>query len=465
MILKVTLALAVCLLASLSVRRATAATRHAVLLAGLLAAMAMPFLSLALPPVEVATVRRPMLSAALRAGDVGPALQPVPGRLQSRPYVYWLLGFALVAGARCLSYAKAWRLKRRAKPFAEGIFITAELQQPATFGRSILLPGEATTWTHERLDAVLRHERAHLARHDGLAQLIADAACAAYWFHPLAWLAARWAALERERACDDAVLAAGIEPTAYAATLLDVARHAASLAPAMAERTHLGRRIESILDERIDRKPSQIGAAVAVAATLLVVLPLAALSSRGEPDLLGDAIASPFSERLDRPIAFADVPMAGRDAELIAILRHEASRAPRSRIDLVPERARWALAHARHGAVIEPALEALTDADWRIRTYAAWTLGIARTTRATDGLIRLQSESNWRVRAMAATALAEIADPRAAAAMRGALDDPAWQVRAEAVRYFGAIGRGADIKEMTNDRHIAVRAAAEEALR
>jgi hypothetical protein len=49
--------------------------------------------------------------------------------------------------------------------------------------------------------------------------------------------------------------------------------------------------------------------------------------------------------------------------------------------------------------------------------------------------------------------------------MRDALDDPAWQVRVEAVRYFGAIGRGEDVREMTNDRHIAVRATAEEVLR
>jgi beta-lactamase regulating signal transducer with metallopeptidase domain len=461
MILKVTLALAVSMLVALAARRAAAATRHAVLMAGLLIAMAMPFLGVALPRVEVQTVRRPMLSAALRAGDVGPALQPAPDRLESRSYI---LGVLIVAALRIVSYVRAWRVTRRAKPFADGILITGELRQPATFGRSILLPAEARAWTDQRLDAVLRHERAHLARGDQWAQLVAGAACAAYWLHPLAWLAARWAALERERACDDAVLAAGIDPAAYAATLLDVARHAVSFAPAMAERTHLGRRIESILDDDVARRPSRAGAVCAVAATILVTLPLAAITSAGEPDLLGDAIASPFSERLDAPIAFVDVPLAGRDAELIAILRHAASRAPRSRVDLVPERARWALARARNGAVIEPALEALSDPDWRIRTYAAWTLGVARTPRATEPLLRLLEEDNWRVRAMASTALAEIADPRAASAMRHALDDAAWQVRAEAVRYFAAIGRSADIMNMRNDRHIAVRVAAEEAL-
>lgn len=459
MILRVTLAFGIAMLAAAWLRRATATTRHAVLLAGLAASMAMPLLTRALPRVEVSTVRRPLLSAALTAIDPGDGTAP-PAMTRTN---WWLLGTAVVAIARSIAYLRAWRVTARAEKIGAGLRLSDALRQPATFGRAILLPSEAKTWAKERLEAVLAHERAHLARRDGLAQLVADAACAVYWFHPLAWLAAQWAALERERACDDAVLAAGIEPAVYAATLLDVARHAAPFAPAMAERTHLGRRIESILDAETARKPRH--AVLAAIATLVVIVPCAAIASRGEPDLLGDAVATPFSERLDAPIAFTDLPVGGRDAELIAILRREAARPPSTRIDLVPERARWALSIARDGAVIEPALAALSDRDWRVRTYAAWTLGIARTPLATKPIAALLREDNWRVRAMAMTALAEIADPRAAKAIRPMLDDPAWQVRAEAVRYFSTIGERSPIEPMLEDRHVAVRAAAEEALR
>ena len=54
-------------------------------------------------------------------------------------------------------------------------------------------------------------------------RLMARLACAVYWFHPLAWLAERRMRVERELACDDAVLRSGSQPDQYAAVLLDVA--------------------------------------------------------------------------------------------------------------------------------------------------------------------------------------------------------------------------------------------------
>jgi len=66
---------------------------------------------------------------------------------------------------------------------------------------------------------------------------------------------------------------------------------------------------------------------------------------------------------------------------------------------------------------------------------------------------------------MGAFALAKIADPAAYPAMRRALADPAWQVRICAVHYFGALGDRRLIQAMRDDRHIAVRTAAEEVLR
>jgi hypothetical protein len=49
--------------------------------------------------------------------------------------------------------------------------------------------------------------------------------------------------------------------------------------------------------------------------------------------------------------------------------------------------------------------------------------------------------------------------------MKRALDDEAWQVRTESVHYFHAVGASRPLFEsMLDDRHIAVRDAAREAL-
>jgi hypothetical protein len=296
-----------------------------------------------------------------------------------------------------------------------------------------------------------------------------------YWFHPLAWLVAQQARLERELACDDFVLARGIAADEYASTMIDVARamtRRGAAALPIADRSQLEQRIRSILDPAVRRRSSGAGAAVLVVATLIAAPLLAALSpstirrpSIIEPDLLGDAVASPFSERILPAAPPRHVAALGRDAPLVRILMKAAVQHPRADDDFVAERARWALGQIRDGELVEPLIAALRDSDWRVRAYAAWALGHSGDARATEPLIALLGEPIWRVRAMSAHALANLADPQARSAMLAAIDDPAWQVRMEVVRYLAVTGgERAAIRAMKEDRHIAVRSAAESAL-
>lgn len=59
--------------------------------------------------------------------------------------------------------------------------------------------------SEDELESLLRHECAHVARHDNLVARIESLICAAFWFHPLIWIAHRIMATERERACDEIV--------------------------------------------------------------------------------------------------------------------------------------------------------------------------------------------------------------------------------------------------------------------
>jgi len=168
---------------------------------------------------------------------------------------------------------------------------------PMTWGirrPAILLPADANDWTDDRRRDVLLHELAHVKRHDFLVQLIARVACAVYWFHPLAWLAATRLREERERACDDQVLRAGATPSAYATHLLEIARglraaRATSLASvAMARPAQLATRLIDVLDTRRRRDTlSPKSALPAWIAAIAVVVPLAAVAPRvAEPAIV-----------------------------------------------------------------------------------------------------------------------------------------------------------------------------------
>jgi beta-lactamase regulating signal transducer with metallopeptidase domain/protein involved in polysaccharide export with SLBB domain len=163
---------------------------------------------------------------------------------------------------------------------------------PITWGvlrPAILLPASAASWPQARLDAVLAHEMAHIARGDTVAQRIARTAVALFWFNPLVWVAARRARFERERACDDAVLAWGLRATDYANDLMELAQtlrapsRAAASALAVARRSQLEARIGALLDGRISRRGTSGLGRVIAAALVLVMLPMAAAQLAARP--------------------------------------------------------------------------------------------------------------------------------------------------------------------------------------
>jgi beta-lactamase regulating signal transducer with metallopeptidase domain len=150
------------------------------------------------------------------------------------------------------------------------------------------LPAAAREWSGEQLRSVLLHELAHIKRRDIAAQLSLQLARAVHWFNPLVWFAAWRLGVERERACDDLVLASGVRPSAYAGHLLDLVelpadRWTPAVGLAMARKSSLEGRLVAILSERRNRRGVSVAlAAIAIASALGIAVPVAMLRAADE---------------------------------------------------------------------------------------------------------------------------------------------------------------------------------------
>ena len=103
---------------------------------------------------------------------------------------------------------------------------SAEIDIPIATGilhPTILLPASANEWGEDELRVVLLHELAHVRRADIWARAAAMVACGLHWFNPVVWMLSALATRDAEHAADDLVLRAGVRPSSYADTLLNLA--------------------------------------------------------------------------------------------------------------------------------------------------------------------------------------------------------------------------------------------------
>ncbi len=259
----------------------------------------------------------------------------------------WLAGCVLALTPLAIGHWQLLALSRGSTPVAEstwlsllasmrsqlGVWQGVQLRRspvatmPLTWGvlrPVLLLPAEADNWTAARQRMVLWHELAHIRRYDWLTQMLANLACALYWFNPLVWLAARQMRKERERACDDLVLACGAKPSEYAHELLALAagltdpRLATLAAVPMARRSLLEDRLRAILDPLRSRAALTtaavlVGGLIAAAAIAPVAMLRAGQPKFEEPVKLVNEPAKP--KEAERP---ADVVPRSPTAEEIA---------------------------------------------------------------------------------------------------------------------------------------------------
>jgi beta-lactamase regulating signal transducer with metallopeptidase domain len=144
----------------------------------------------------------------------------------------WALGFAVVLIAWRAPWAKVRAALRSAAPLAwpapMPVLASDAMLEPGLVGlwRPVLLV-PATLFDHlgpPEIEAIVAHESCHLRRRDNLTATLQMLVEATFWFHPLVWWIGARMIEERERACDEAVVAAGHDRAAYVRGLLESCR-------------------------------------------------------------------------------------------------------------------------------------------------------------------------------------------------------------------------------------------------
>ena len=326
---------------------------------------------------------------------------------------------------------------------------------------TIVLPGEAESWSAERRAAVLLHELAHIRRRDIVGHTLGRVVCALYWFHPLAWTAARRLRAESERACDDLALGCGTRASDYAEHLLDIvtsvrSHGTPSVAMAMATRSEFEGRMLAILDPSLVRNaPTRLQASTLAGGVMMFaivtgsavprapqttepnrVAALSAdsvqtrestfapnLSANGDTRRIGEAVRgdTQLAVRVDTPTERAEqtvrlaTPQPSERPDAIARAEPEARPESAERVVLsraTPPMGRVSTADSSaRASVLARILR--TDTSASLRRIAAWGLqDFPRNTAAVEALVNaVRRDHSADVREMAAWALSNVADP------------------------------------------------------
>ncbi|MBV9979330.1 M56 family metallopeptidase [Bradyrhizobium sp.] len=138
---------------------------------------------------------------------------------------------ALLLMRLALGCLLTWRLVRAAtpirSPWAKGSDVREcrEIGGPVTFGSVILLPPEQADWDLAKRQAVLAHERAHVASRDFYLLLLASLNRALFWFSPFAWWQLRRLAELAEIIADARAIEVLEDRMSYAELLLELVQN------------------------------------------------------------------------------------------------------------------------------------------------------------------------------------------------------------------------------------------------
>ncbi|HEX4178481.1 MAG TPA: M56 family metallopeptidase, partial [Rhizomicrobium sp.] len=263
----------------------------------------------------------------------------------------WLAGFAVVLAVRLMRWIRLCAVMGQAHDLeiAAPVDVKASrtLLEPGLVGilnPVVLLPeGLMSRLSQAERDAILAHELSHFSSGDNMTAAIHMLVEALFWFYPPVWLIGARLIAERERACDESVLADGHDAEVYAQGILKVCRFCiqSPLACASgASGADLALRVHQIMsDETVSGPGVAQKALMATALALALGLPVAE-GFVGAPRLMVDVQqrvaaaqlrmaagivrVAAAAQRMTTPVVAAPAPMK---------IRH----APRSKVAMISQ--------------------------------------------------------------------------------------------------------------------------------
>lgn len=207
--------------------------------------------------------------------------------------IIWIAGIVIMLGYALISYLKLKKSLSVCVPAGERILACDEVKAPfilGVFRPVIYVPSSMSSKT---LDHVIRHERAHLQRHDHWWKPLGFLLLSVYWFNPLCWIAYILLCRDIEMACDEKVIRDmdKNDIAAYSQALLDCSfpRKRIAACPLAFGEVGVKERVKGVLNYK---KPSFwiILAAILVCIVLAVCL----LTNPKSSDAASTSVAASF---------------------------------------------------------------------------------------------------------------------------------------------------------------------------
>ena len=120
--------------------------------------------------------------------------------------IVWIAGIIIMLAYALISYIKLKKTLSVCVPVGERIIACDEVKAPFILGVFKPVIYVPSSMNGKTLEHVIRHEKAHLQRHDHWWKPLGFLLLAVYWFNPLCWIAYILLCRDIEMACDEKVI-------------------------------------------------------------------------------------------------------------------------------------------------------------------------------------------------------------------------------------------------------------------